>query len=147
MKDIGAAGELARPATVHQPWRYRHDANEVQPMTQYRSSATPRAKALTLIAVGLAPLGWAQASNQPATLAGPGPFVFGQVNELVADQYMLDTRTGRLWRLVDTADGTGSVLEPVPYALPDGSSQPLPPDAQPGLPVPADLVPVVPPGR
>ncbi len=61
---------------------------------------------------------------------GGGRFVFGQINEFNADQYMLDTQTGRLWRLVDTADGGGSVLEPVPYALPDGRSQLLPPDAE-----------------
>ena len=71
----------------------------------------------------------AQTSNKPAVL-GAGRYVFGQINEYNADQYMLDTQTGRLWRLVDTADGSGSVLEAVPYALPDGRSQTLPPDAQ-----------------
>ena len=71
----------------------------------------------------------AQASNTPAVLAG-GRYVFGQINEYNADQYMLDTQTGRLWRLVDTADGSGSILEPVPYAMPDGRSQLLPPDAE-----------------
>lgn len=60
---------------------------------------------------------------------------------------MLDTQTGRLWRLVDTADGTGSVLEPVPYALPDGGSQALPPEPQAALPDAAGLVPLPPPGR
>lgn len=72
----------------------------------------------------------AQSSNKPATLGGSGRYVFGQINEYNADQYMLDTATGRLWRLVDTADGTGSVLELVPYALPDGNTQPTPPDAE-----------------
>ena len=56
-------------------------------------------------------------------------------------------RSGRLWRLVDTADGSTSVLEMVPYALPEGRSQPLPPD--PSVmpvhpPVPASLVPLEP---
>ena len=43
---------------------------------------------------------------------------------------MLDTQTGRLWRLVDTVDGTSSVLEPVAYALPEGRTQATPPDPQ-----------------
>jgi hypothetical protein len=68
-------------------------------------------------------------SNQPAVLGGNGRFVFGQINEYNADQYMLDTQTGRLWRLVDTVDGTTSVLEPVAYALPDGRTQATPPSA------------------
>ena len=72
----------------------------------------------------------AQSSNKPAVLGGGGRYVFGQINEYNADQYMLDTATGRLWRLVDTADGTGSVLELVPYSLPDGRTQPTPPDAE-----------------
>ncbi|MFB9068933.1 hypothetical protein [Pseudofulvimonas gallinarii] len=71
----------------------------------------------------------AQSSNKPAVLGG-GRFVFGQINEFNADQYMLDTQTGRLWRLVDTADGQNSVLEPVPYAMPDGRTQTMPPDAE-----------------
>jgi len=79
----------------------------------------------------------AQSSNQPAVLGGNGRFVFGQINEYNADQYMLDTATGRLWRLVDTADGNSSVLEMVPYALPEGRSQPLPPDPGAQVAVPA----------
>lgn len=71
----------------------------------------------------------AQASNRPNTLSGPGRYVFGQINEFAADQYLLDTLTGRLWRLVDTVDGNSSVLEPVPFLLPDGRSQMLPPTA------------------
>jgi len=78
----------------------------------------------------------AQASNQPAVLGGNGRYVFGQINEYNADQYMLDTATGRLWRLVDTADGNSSVLEMVPYAMTDGRSQQLPPD-QASMPEPA----------
>ena len=73
---------------------------------------------------------FAQSSNKPAALGGSGRYVFGQINEYNADQYMLDTATGRLWRLVDTVDGAGSVLELVPYALPDGRTQPTPPDAE-----------------
>lgn len=116
-------------------------------MTVLRRPAVLPATAVVLLAAALAPPAVAQSSNRPAALSGSGPFVFGQVNELVADQYMLDTRTGRLWRLVDTADGTGSVLEPVPYALPDGRSQALPPEAEAGTPAAEDLLPLPPPGR
>lgn len=93
------------------------------------------------LAVVLAAPAFAQSSNRPAVLGGAGRFVFGQINEYNADQYMLDTMTGRLWRLVDTADGSGSVLEPVPYALPDGRSQVLPPGAEASASVAAPLPP------
>jgi hypothetical protein len=68
-------------------------------------------------------------SNRPQVLGGSGRYVFGQINELSADQYLLDTQTGRVWRLVDTADGAASVFEPIRFQLPDGSSQALPPAA------------------
>ncbi len=92
---------------------------------------------------------WAQSRNQPAVLGGQGRFVFGQINEFNADQYMLDTQTGRLWRLVDTANGEGSVLEPVPYLHPGGGLQAMPPDgSQIQAPLPApnaeDLLPLRP---
>lgn len=89
----------------------------------------PRVSALIVLAGAFCAASvQAQTSNKPAVL-GTGRYVFGQVNEYNADQYMLDTQTGRLWRLVDTADGRGSVLEAVPYTLPDGRTQTLPPDA------------------
>ena len=99
---------------------------------------------LAIFAAVAGPIGhdaMAQSSNTPAVLGGSGRFVFGQINEYNADQYMLDTSTGRLWRLVDTADGIGSVLEIVPYALPDGRSQQSPSDqaAQPVRPAPGPV--------
>lgn len=95
----------------------------------------------SLLACGVSAV-HAQSSNKPAVLGG-GRFVFGQINEYNADQYMLDTQTGRLWRLVDTADGQGSVLEPVPYTLPDGRTQALPldPEAEAAAAAQARLVP------
>lgn len=39
-------------------------------------------------------------SGKPATLAGSGRFVFGQISDYRRDQYMLDTQTGRLWKIV-----------------------------------------------
>jgi hypothetical protein len=53
---------------------------------------------------------------------GDGRFVFGQINDARADQYMLDTKTGRLWRVVLRADGKGDMLQVVPYGSDDGTS-------------------------
>jgi hypothetical protein len=62
---------------------------------------------------------------QQKTLASPGGrYIFGQVSDFRSDQYMLDTQTGRLWRVVlrpakgaDGSDAGGSfpVLDVVPY--------------------------------
>lgn len=83
-------------------------------------------------------------TNRPQALGGSGRFVFGQINEFSADQYLLDTQTGRVWRLVDTADGTASVFEPIRFQLPDGSSQSMPPAAD-TAPAPMPLPPPQPP--
>lgn len=118
-----------------------------------KTSSLIRRLAFAAVGVALATSAFAQSSNRPAVLGGAGRYVFGQINEYNADQYMLDTMTGRLWRLVDTADGTSSVLEPVPFALPDGRSQVLPPPADAAAAVAAPLppgeaiVPISPPPR
>jgi hypothetical protein len=41
-----------------------------------------------------------------------GRFVFGQISEMRRDQYMLDTKTGKLWRTVNMfpRDKEGKVL-------------------------------------
>lgn len=85
---------------------------------------------LVLASLAVAADALAQTRNQPAVLGGEGRYVFGQINEYNADQYMIDTQTGRLWRLVDTVDGGASVLEPVPYLLPAGGTQATPPDGR-----------------
>jgi hypothetical protein len=52
--------------------------------------------------------------------------VFGQISEFRKDQYMLDTKTGRLWRIVMATVGEGenksevTVLEPIPYVGQNG---------------------------
>jgi hypothetical protein len=55
-----------------------------------------------------------------------GRYVFGQVSEYRRDQYMLDTKTGRLWVMVlsktDAAGESIQVLQPVLYQGIDGSS-------------------------
>jgi hypothetical protein len=56
--------------------------------------------------------------------AEDGRFVFGQISEYRRDQYLLDTRTGRLWRVVTTKNPDGTegpdVLEPVAYVTLEG---------------------------
>jgi len=48
-----------------------------------------------------------------------GRFLFGQISEMRRDQYMLDTRIGRLWQIV--ADSTGGIsLSPILYQLLNG---------------------------
>jgi hypothetical protein len=97
--------------------------------------------ALLIAALSIGADAFAQAStNRPQALGGGGRFVFGQINEFSADQYLLDTQTGRVWRLVDTADGTASVFEPIRFQLPDGSSQSMPPPAD-TAPAPTPLPP------
>ena len=53
------------------------------------------------------------------TAEGSGRFVFGQVSDFRADQYLLDTKTGRLWQIV-LAPGGGNILQPVPVVSDDG---------------------------
>jgi hypothetical protein len=63
---------------------------------------------------------------QPNVLCSPGGrFVFGQVSDSGKDQFMLDTFTGRLWRISESG-GVGIFLNPVPYRLKDGKYEPLP---------------------
>jgi hypothetical protein len=51
-----------------------------------------------------------------------GRYVFGQISEYRKDQYLLDTQTGRLWRIVqvsfkkdDGTDGTYEKLDSMPF--------------------------------
>jgi hypothetical protein len=51
-----------------------------------------------------------------------GRFVFGQVSDWRADQFMLDTKTGRLWQVVmrtdDKGEQIGRGLQAIPYINP-----------------------------
>ncbi len=68
----------------------------------------------------------AQNINEYSPLSCPGGrFVFGQVSDSSKDQYMLDTWTGRLWRLSESGD-VGKYLCPVPYKLKKGEYGPMP---------------------
>ena len=56
-----------------------------------------------------------------------GRFVFGQISDSSKDQFMLDTFTGRLWRIGETGK-IGIFLESVPYRTPEGECSSLPDD-------------------
>ncbi len=85
---------------------------------------------LVSVMCSAAAFGQAQESRRPehrvlASTQENQRYVFGQISDYRRDQYMLDTRTGRLWRIVtrklapkegETPTGDGfEVLEPVPY--------------------------------
>lgn len=88
---------------------------------------------LLFLALGLSVSGIAcaqdkQTSSAQKILASEnGRFVFGQVSHHRQDQFMLDTKTGRLWQLVErkvpSSDGStkaGIVLQMVPYSEESG---------------------------
>ena len=54
-------------------------------------------------------------------------YVFGQVSSYSRFQYMLDTKTGRLWQIVKSKEGD-ILLQPVPYAVPGGTYRLFPDD-------------------
>jgi hypothetical protein len=61
--------------------------------------------------------------------AAGGRFVFGQISDSGKDQFMLDTLTGRLWRIGESSD-VGMHLRPIPYRMEDGKYSPLPEGVQ-----------------
>ena len=54
-----------------------------------------------------------------------GRYVFGQVSDSSKDQFMLDTRTGRLWRIAESSD-VGTHLRTIPYRDEKGKVSPHP---------------------
>jgi hypothetical protein len=64
--------------------------------------------------------------SQQTVLSSPqGRFAFGQVSDSSEDKFMLDTFTGRLWRLSKRTD-IGICLTAVPYRSEEGECSPLP---------------------
>jgi hypothetical protein len=62
-----------------------------------------------------------------------GRFVFGQISDSGKDQFMLDTQTGRLWRIAESSD-VGTHLRVIPYRDDQGKVSPYPgtaPDSEP----------------
>jgi hypothetical protein len=82
-------------------------------------------KTMTALAACVALGAWGQATSKDAgriLSSASGRYVFGQISDFRRDQYMLDTQTGRLWRVVsvtfkkeDGTDGTYDMLEAVSY--------------------------------
>jgi len=66
-----------------------------------------------------------QESQKAVLSATNGRYVFGQVSDSDQDQFMLDTATGRLWRLTKRSD-IGVCLSTVPYRSAEGECSPLP---------------------
>jgi nitrate/nitrite transporter NarK len=64
-------------------------------------------------------------SHQAVLSTAQGRFAFGQVSDSSDDKFMLDTFTGRLWRLSKRTD-IGLCLTAVPYRSEDGECSPLP---------------------
>jgi hypothetical protein len=82
------------------------------------------------VSVGAQPLGILspqsqQQSQQKILASSKGRFVFGQVSDSSKDQFMLDTSTGRLWRIAEKGD-IGIFLRSVPYRNSKGECSPLP---------------------
>ena len=65
-------------------------------------------------------------SHQAILSTSQGRFAFGQVSESREDKFMLDTVTGRLWRLTKRTD-VGLCLTVIPYYSEDGKCSSLPP--------------------
>lgn len=70
-----------------------------------------------LVILACCSVGWAVDMEVPRIILGVqgGRFVFGQLNEYMRTSYMLDTQSGRLWKLSQKTDST-LILEPIPYA-------------------------------
>jgi hypothetical protein len=58
-------------------------------------------------------------SQQEILSSENGRFVFGQISDASKDQFMLDTVTGRLWRIAETGE-IGVFLRAIPYRNDEG---------------------------
>jgi hypothetical protein len=63
---------------------------------------------------GLTPSPSQNVSSEGFLSSGGGRYVFGQVSDSSKDQYMLDTYSGRLWRIGESSD-VGTHLKAIPY--------------------------------
>jgi hypothetical protein len=66
-----------------------------------------------------------QESQQQVLSSSNGRFVFGQISSSDKDKFMLDTATGRLWRIGESG-AVGLFLKSVPYRDEDGTCSMLP---------------------
>jgi hypothetical protein len=74
---------------------------------------------------GFAPQQAPQQSHKGILSTAHGRFAFGQVSDSAEDKFMLDTFTGRLWRM-NKRTGIGLCLTPVPYRSEDGECSAIP---------------------
>jgi hypothetical protein len=78
------------------------------------------------------PLGFGTApqvdeKNSSVLVTSNARFIFGQVSDSSKDQFMLDTVTGRLWRIAESGK-LGTHLKPVLYCDEEGQCSPVPSD-------------------
>ena len=67
-----------------------------------------------------------QQKAPPGSLsAAGGRYVFGQISDSDKDKFMLDTQTGRLWKIAESGE-VGLFLREVPYRIGEGDYKPLP---------------------
>lgn len=66
-----------------------------------------------------------QKPRQEILSSGNGRFVFGQISDSSKDKFMLDTLSGRLWRISKTGEA-GLFLRSIPYKTESGEYLPLP---------------------
>ena len=83
-------------------------------------------KKIALLAVCAVSFMLGQESSFGVLQSGNNRYVYGQVGPVRADQYLLDTQTGRIW--AKTVDDNGNrYLEPFLFVLPDGKFSTTPP--------------------
>jgi hypothetical protein len=63
--------------------------------------------------------------RQEILSSASGRFVFGQISDSSKDKFMLDTFSGRLWRIAETGEA-GMFLRAIPYRTEKGEYSPLP---------------------
>ncbi len=64
-------------------------------------------------------------SQKQVLSSSGGRFVFGQISDSAKDQFMLDTYTGRLWKISERGD-IGTFLKSIPYSNSDGTHSHVP---------------------
>ncbi len=83
---------------------------------------------------GIAPAPAPRIPSEKVLSSGNARYVFGQISDSSKDQYMLDTLTGRLWRIGETSSGLH--LREIPYRDEKGRLSPYPdgsPEAKGGV--------------
>ena len=78
-----------------------------------------------------------QQPQQKVLSSDNGRFVFGQISGSSKDQYMLDTATGRLWRIGESGK-LGTFLKAIPYRNAKGECTILPEEISDAAPKSSD---------